>query len=116
MAANGDFANWATPEMAGGGVGGAMDLAVGARSVVVTMEHLDSAGSPKLVRACTYPLTASRRVDVVITDLALLRRVDDEFLLLEVARGFEVDEVVALTEMKLRIAPDVATMQDALEA
>ncbi len=70
----GDLANWATPEMMGGGIGGAMDLAVGARQLIVTMEHTDSKGRPKLVRECSYPLTAPERVDTVVTDLALLQR------------------------------------------
>lgn len=116
VAANGDFANWATPEMAGGGIGGAMDLAVGARSVMITMEHCDSAGRPKLVERCTYPLTAVGVVDTVVTDLALLRRRDGVFVLEEVARGFGVDDVLALTAMELEIGSDVGVMQDAFGA
>ena len=115
VAANGDFANWATPEMAGGGIGGAMDLAVGAKSVMITMEHCDSSGRPKLVERCTYPITAVGVVDTVVTDLALLRRVDGNFRLEEVARGFGVDEVRALTGMDLEVAPDVGIMQEAFE-
>ncbi|HUZ21114.1 MAG TPA: 3-oxoacid CoA-transferase [Acidimicrobiales bacterium] len=116
VAENGDFANWATPEMAGGGVGGAMDLAVGAKSVMITMEHCDSSGRPKLVDRCTYPLTAIGVVDTVVTDLALLRRVDGAFHLLEVARGFTVEEVVALTGMHVEVAPEVGIMQDAFDS
>ncbi|MGH8981553.1 MAG: 3-oxoacid CoA-transferase [Acidimicrobiales bacterium] len=116
VAGNGDFANWATPEMAGGGIGGAMDLAVGAQRVVITMEHCDSAGRPKLVERCTYPITAVGVVDTVVTDLVLLRRSGDAFVLEEMARGFSVDEVRALTDMKFEVAPDVGVMQDAFEA
>ncbi len=116
VAANGDFANWATPEMAGGGIGGAMDLAVGAKSVMITMEHCDSSGRPKLVERCTYPLTAAGVVDTVVTDLALLRRVDGTFRLDEVARGFTVDEVRASSGMRFEVAPEVGTMQDAFGA
>lgn len=115
VGANGDFANWATPEMAGGGVGGAMDLAVGAKSVIITMEHLDSSGRPKLVERCTYPLTATGVVDTVVTDLALVKRDNGVFRLLEVARGFDVDEVLALTGMHLEPARQVAVMQDAFD-
>jgi 3-oxoacid CoA-transferase len=116
VAGNGDFANWATPEMAGGGIGGAMDLAVGAKSVMITMEHCDSSGRPKLVERCTYPLTAVGVVDTVVTDLALLRRVDGAFRLEEVARGFSVDEIRALTDMHFEVAPEVGVMQDAFES
>lgn len=116
VAGNGDFANWATPDMAGGGVGGAMDLAVGAKSVMITMEHCDSKGAPKLVGSCTYPLTAPGVVDTVVTDLALLRRDNGVFRLLEVARGFGVEEVLALTEMHVEPAPHVGVMQDAFGA
>jgi 3-oxoacid CoA-transferase len=113
VASNGDFANWATPEMAGGGVGGAMDLAVGAQSVMITMEHCDSKGRPKLVERCTYPLTAPGVVDTVVTDLALLKRDNGVFRLLEVARGFSVEEVLALMEMRAEPARNVGVMQDA---
>ena len=113
VASNGDFANWATPEMAGGGVGGAMDLAVGARSVMITMEHCDSKGRPKLVGSCTYPLTAVGVVDTVVTDLAVLKRDDGVFRLLEVARGFSVEEIRSVTELAFEPARQVGFMQDA---
>ena len=110
---SGDFANWATDEMAGGGVGGAMDLAVGARSVVITMEHLDSAGRHKLVESCSYPLTAPGRADFVVTDLALFRKVDGTLRLDEVARGFDVEEVLSLSGMRPALAAQIGVMQDA---
>ncbi|MGH9101904.1 MAG: 3-oxoacid CoA-transferase [Acidimicrobiales bacterium] len=114
VGARGDLANWITPERVGGGIGGAMDLAAGARRLIVTMEHCDSRGRPKLVNACSYPLTAPERVDVVVTDLALLERGSGAFRLLEVAAGFSVEEVVALTEMPVEVTGRVGTMQDAL--
>ncbi|MGH9098934.1 MAG: 3-oxoacid CoA-transferase [Acidimicrobiales bacterium] len=116
VAGNGDFANWATPEMAGGGVGGAMDLAVGARSVMITMEHCDSQGRPKLVETCTYPLTAPGVVGTVVTDLVVLKRDGGRFRLLEMARGFTVEEIRSLTEMPFEPAPRVGVMQDAFES
>ena len=109
---NGDLANWATPTMAGGGVGGAMDLAVGARRVITMLEHTDSEGRPKLVERCEFPLTAPACVDTVVTDLALLRRDDGRFRLDEVARGFTVDEVLSLTGMTVTVAGTVGIMQD----
>jgi 3-oxoacid CoA-transferase len=111
----GDLANWATPEMAGGGIGGAMDLAVGAQRLMVTMEHTDSQGRPKLVKTCTYPLTVPERVDTVVTDLALLEREDGRFVLREVAEGFEVDEVLELTDMGVEVPDKVGVMQEAFE-
>jgi 3-oxoacid CoA-transferase len=110
----GDLANWAVPGRPGGGIGGAMDLAVGAKQVIAMLEHVDSAGRPKLVETCSYPLTAPGCVDVVVTDLALLRRTPEgRFRLDEVARGFTVEEVLALTDMRVEVAGHVGTMQDA---
>ncbi len=112
VGANGDLANWATPDMVGGGIGGAMDLAVGARRVIIVCEHTDSQGHPKLVERCEFPLTAPGCVDMVVTDLALLTRERDGFCLNEIARGFTVDEVLSLTGMSVRVADAVGIMQD----
>ncbi|MHA6622039.1 3-oxoacid CoA-transferase [Pseudonocardia sp. DLS-67] len=114
VSGRGDLANWAVPGRPGGGIGGAMDLAVGARQVIAMLEHVDSSGRPKLVETCSYPLTAPGCVDVVVTDLALLRRTTDgRFRLDEVARGFTVDEVLALTDMRVDVAEHVGVMQEA---
>ena len=107
---DGNLANWSTPEQVGGGIGGAMDLVAGANTVIITMEHRDSRDRPKLVRQCTYPLTGLGCVDVVVTDLALLRRRDGAFYLDEVAPGFSVEEVLRLTEMDVRVPPEVGMM------
>ncbi len=112
VAANGDLANWAAPGMVGGGIGGAMDLAVGARKVIVMLEHTDSRGRPKLVERCDLPLTAPRCVDVVVTDLALLTREGDRFRLDEIAEGFTVDEVLSLTGMPVTVAESVGVLRD----
>ena len=69
----GNVANWSTPEQIGGGIGGAMDMVAGGASVMVLMEHRDSRDRAKLVRSCTYPLTGAACVDIVVTDLAVLR-------------------------------------------
>src|SRR5438067_7307233 len=96
----GNVANWSTPEQVGGGIGGAMDMVAGGATVMVLMEHRDSRDRPKLVRSCTYPLTGVGCVDIVVTDLAVLsRRGSDGFVIEEVAPGFAVEEVIALTEM-----------------
>jgi len=97
----GNVANWSTPEQVGGGIGGAMDLVASGRTVMVLMEHRDSWDRAKLVQTCTYPLTGVGCVDIVVTDLAVLRRRDGRFHIEDVAPGFTVDEVAALTEMDL---------------
>jgi 3-oxoacid CoA-transferase len=112
VGANGDLANWAAPGMTGGGIGGAMDLAVGARRVIIMLEHTDSKGHPKLVERCDYPLTAPGCVDVVVTDLALLTRNGGGFRLDEIARGFTVEEVLSLTAMPVTVADRVGVMQE----
>ena len=99
----GSVANWSTPDMVGGGIGGAMDLVAGGATVMVLMEHRDSRDRPKLVRRCTYPLTGRGCVDIVVTDLAVLRRRDGCFVLEDLAPGFTPQEVQALTEIELGV-------------
>jgi len=99
----GNIANWNTPEVVGGGIGGAMDMVAGGATVMVLMEHRDSKDRAKLVRSCTYPLTGPACVSIVVTDLAVLRRGPNGFVLEDVAPGFTADEVIALTEMELLV-------------
>ncbi len=99
----GSLANWSTPDMVGGGIGGAMDLVAGGATVMVLMEHRDSRDRAKLVRRCTYPLTGKACVGFVVTDLAVLRWRDGGFVMEELAPGFTPDEVLALTEMEVRV-------------
>ena len=112
VGANGDLANWSVPGMTGGGIGGAMDLAVGARQVIAMCEHTDSAGQPKLVGTCDFEVTAPGCVDTVVTDLALLRRTGPGFRLEEIARGFSPDEVIGLTRMNVAVTGHVGIMQE----
>lgn len=112
VGANGDLANWSVPGMTGGGIGGAMDLAVGARQVIAMCEHTDSAGQPKLVGTCDFEVTAPGCVDTVVTDLALLRRTGPGFRLEEIARGFGPDEVIGLTRMNVDVTGRVSIMQE----
>src|SRR5438874_2412833 len=95
----GNVANWSTPEQVGGGIGGAMDMVASGRTVMVLMEHRDSRDRAKLVRSCTYPLTGAGCVDIVVTDLAVLRRRNGRFTIEQVAPGFTAGEVGALTGM-----------------
>jgi len=111
VAENGDLANWKTPRMRAGAVGGAMDLAAGARNVIVLMFHTTKSGEAKLLRSCTYPLTAKRCVSWIVTNLALIQIDQAGFLLRELAPGVSVDEVRSATAAPLRIAPDLKSME-----
>ncbi len=110
----GDLANWHTgaPD-AIPAVGGAMDLAIGARHVYVMMEHTTKSGESKIVKKCTYPLTGQGCVSYVVTDLAVLRWDKTRFVIDAVAPGFTAQEVIALTEMEVTAAPNVRAMEQA---
>jgi 3-oxoacid CoA-transferase B subunit len=97
VSAGGDIANWAVPGKDVLGVGGAMDLVVGARRVIVTMTARSSGGEPKVVPVCTYPLTAKAAVDVVITELSVFRMRDGALVLVELLGGARVEDVRAAT-------------------
>jgi len=104
----GDLANWNTgQDPLGGTIGGGMDLAMGAKKVIVTMEHTTKEGEPKIVRQCAAPLTAREAVDLIITDLAVVQVTALGLVLKEVAPGWTAEEVQALTEPKLILAPDL---------
>jgi len=98
----GDLANWRVPGAKGaGGIGGAMDISVGAERLIVTMEHNAKDGSAKVVKQCTYPLTAIECVRTIITDLAVIDVTPQGLVLREVAPGFSPREVQAATEAEL---------------
>ena len=108
----GDLANWNTgQDPLGGTIGGGMDLAVGAKRVIVAMEHSTREGKPKIVKQCTAPLTARECVDLIITDLAVIEVTPDGLLLKEVAPGWSAAEVQALTEPGLIVAPDLKDIE-----
>ena len=105
----GDLANWSVPKAGRIGVGGAMDLAQGARKVIIAMNHLDRSGQPKLIHNCTLPLTGQGSVDCVITELAVFDFVDHVLTLRELADGVTLDEVRAKTEADFVVSSQLAT-------
>jgi 3-oxoacid CoA-transferase B subunit len=108
----GDLANWRVPGAKGaGGIGGAMDISVGAKRLIVAMEHNAKDGAPKIVTRCTYPLTALDCVHTIITDLAVIDVTPQGLLLREIAPGFTPEEVQAATEPKLLHSATVPEMR-----
>ncbi|MFS0763472.1 3-oxoacid CoA-transferase subunit B [Peribacillus phoenicis] len=94
----GEIANWAVPGKNIMGVGGAMDLLVGAKKVIVTMTHTSKEGKSKVLKKCTYPITSTRSVDLIITELAVFEVIDKQLKLIELMPGITIEEVRAKTE------------------
>ena len=103
----GDFANWKTAGRKGGGIGGAMDLAVGAKRLFIAMEHTTREGQPRLVEQCSLPVTAVGVVKLVATNLGLFEVTPEGFLLREIAPGSTPEEVQSVTEARLIVPIDL---------
>ena len=107
VSAKGDLSNWMLPERGVGNIGGAMDLAAGARQVIVAMEHTDRDNQPKIVQECTYPITGKECVSLIVTDIAVMQPTEGGLLLKEVASGWTAEEVQELTDAHLVLAHDL---------
>ena len=106
----GHIANWTIPGKMVPGMGGAMDLVSGAKRVIIAMQHA-AKGKSKIVTKCTLPLTSTRPVDLVVTEIAVIGFTDHKAILLERAPGISIGEVMALTEADLSIPNDVPEMK-----
>jgi len=106
----GNLANWMIPGKMVPGMGGAMDLVVGAKKVIIAMEHTQK-GNPKILKKCTLPLTAVKQVDMIITEMGVMEVTDKGIVLKEINPEFTVEQVQAATEAKLIIADDLKPME-----
>jgi acetate CoA/acetoacetate CoA-transferase beta subunit len=107
---NADLANWMVPGKNVPGMGGAMDLAVGAKNVIVAMEHTNK-GEKKILKKCNLPLTAKGRVSTIVTELALFRFNDGKLVLEEYAPGISVEEIRAGTEAAFIVSDTLKEME-----
>lgn len=107
----GNLANWMIPGKMVPGMGGAMDLVVGAAKVIVAMEHTAKGGAAKILKKCTLPLTAAKQVDMIITEMGVMEITDKGIVLKEIAEGYTVEQVQSATEATLIIADDLKKME-----
>ncbi|MFC1917376.1 3-oxoacid CoA-transferase subunit B [Chloroflexota bacterium] len=115
VSAKGDLAGWNNPGRGFpehiGNIGGSMDLAVGAQKVIVAMTHVTNTGEPKILKECTYPLTAKGVVKMIVTDLAVIEITLKGLLLKEVASGLSAADVQSVTDAPLKISEDLTEIQ-----
>lgn len=107
----GDLANWMVPGKIVPGMGGAMDLVVGARRVIIATTHTTKKGEAKIVRKCTLPLTAKGVVKLIVTEYAVFSIEKGQLKLLEIAPETTLDEIRAITEADFTVADPLITMQ-----
>jgi len=107
----GDISNWKIPGKLVKGMGGAMDLVASADNIIVAMMHVNRKGESKLLKKCKLPITGLRCVKKIVTELAVIDIVNEEFVLKEIAPGVTLDEVISSTEGKLNIPEFVPIMK-----
>jgi len=107
----GNLANWMIPGKLVPGMGGAMDLVTGARKVVIAMEHCDKHGNCKILKKCTLPLTAKNKVNLIVTEKAVMEVTSQGLVLREIVEGTTVEEIVKVTEATLTIPENVGTFK-----
>jgi 3-oxoacid CoA-transferase B subunit len=107
----GNLANYKIPGKLVPGMGGAMDLVTGAKTVVAATQHFDREGSSKLKRRCSLPLTAAAEVDVVVTDLGYFEVAEGSFVLKEHFAPYSVDDIIDNTDARITVSPDVRRLE-----
>ncbi len=107
----GDIANWKIPGKMVKGMGGAMDLVASAKNIIVAMMHTNPSGESKLLKKCTLPLTGTRCVKKIVTDIAVIEITPNGFKLLERAPGISVEEIISRTDAALTVDGEIAEMQ-----
>lgn len=116
VAEYGDFCSWTLEEHADKvklstlTLGGAMDMPVGPKKVIIAMRHVDKKGDLRILKKCSFPLTARRKATTLITDVAVIKVSDEGLELIEVAPGWTPDEIQAITEPTLKVSPSLKTI------
>src|SRR5690606_4796298 len=108
---DGDLANWMVPGKMVPGMGGAMDLVVGARRVIIATTHTTKRGEPKIVRKCTLPLTAKGVVKLIVTEFAVFSIEKGQMKLLEIAPEVTLEDIKAMTDADFTVAEPLISMQ-----